>query len=120
MQRILKTVTVGALVIIALVPVAPPSYCETEPGIFVGLDSGDASEQLEGDPGLYFLMAEQAEARGDTDKVIYYYRKALSLDPTSAYLNVRIGTLLARNRKIADALIMARLATIFDPKYEEA
>jgi len=87
----------------------------------------DASEggpvevpDIDQDPGLYFLLAEQAEAQGDADAVVRYYRKALSLDPSSAYLYARVATLQARNRKIADALIMARMATIFDANYDEA
>lgn len=75
---------------------------------------------LEKDPGYYFLMAEQSESAGDAEGVLTYYKKALALDPTSAYLNTRIATLLARNRKIADALVMARSAIILDPDYEEA
>ena len=75
---------------------------------------------LERDPGMFFLLAEQAEAAGDTEAVLQYIRQALALDPTSAYLNTRIATILARSRKIADALIMARKATLFDPNYEEA
>ena len=39
---------------------------------------------LEHDPGMYFLLAEQAEAQGDADGVLLYIRKALALDPTSA------------------------------------
>lgn len=91
------------------------------------LAKADASEggpldipDIEQDPGLYFLLAEQAEAQGDAEAVVRYYRKALSLDPTSAYLYARVATLLARNRKIADALVMARMATIFDANYDEA
>lgn len=72
------------------------------------------------DPGLFFLMAEESESAGDTAAGLEYFRKALALDPTSAYLNTRIGSILARNRRIADAMVMARAATIFDPKYEEA
>jgi len=75
---------------------------------------------LERDPGFYYLMAEQSEALGDNEGVLAYYKKALALDPTSAYLNTRIGTLLARTRKISDALIMARAAALFDPDYDEA
>lgn len=75
---------------------------------------------IDQDPGLYFLLAEQAEAQGDAEAVVRYYRKTLSLDPTSAYLYVRVATLMARNRKVADALIMARIGTIFDAKYDEA
>ena len=75
---------------------------------------------LESDPGMYFLLAEQAEVQGDAEGVLLYIRKALALDPTSAYLNTRIATILARGRKIADALIMAHKATLFDPDYEEA
>lgn len=78
------------------------------------------SEEPEEDPGLYFLMAEEAEALGKEDAVLKYYLKALSLDPTSAYLCTRIGLLLARDRRLADALIMGRLAVIFDPDYAEA
>jgi len=75
---------------------------------------------LEKDPGFYYLMAEQSEALGDAEGVLTYYKKALALDPTSAYLNTRIGTLLARTRKIADALVMAKAAALFDPDYDEA
>ncbi len=75
---------------------------------------------LEHDPGMYFLLAEQAEAVGDTEGVLRYIRKALELDPTSAYLNTRVATILARSRKIADAMIMCIKATLFDPDYEEA
>ncbi len=72
------------------------------------------------DPGLFFLMAEELESTGDTTSGLEYFRKALALDPTSAYLNTRIGSILARNRRIADAMVMARAATLFDPQYEEA
>ena len=72
------------------------------------------------DPGLYFLLAEEAESQGDTKKVMDYFKKALSLDPSSAYLNTRIGQMRYRNRRLADTLIMAELATIFDPGYEDA
>jgi tetratricopeptide (TPR) repeat protein len=72
------------------------------------------------DPGLYFLMAEQAAADGDAKKMFSFYRKALSLDPTSAYLNIRIASLMARKRRLADAIIMARFSTIFDPRSDEA
>lgn len=75
---------------------------------------------LEHDPGLYFLMGELSEARGDLDAMLRYFRKALDLDPTSAYLNVRIATLLARKRQIAEAIVMARNATLFDPTCDEA
>jgi len=75
---------------------------------------------LEKDPGFFFLMAENAESAGDHEAVMNYLRKALALDPTSAYLSARVGTILARNRKIADALIMARLATLFDPVQDAA
>jgi len=74
---------------------------------------------IDQDPGLYFLLAEQAEAQGDMEAVFRYYRKALSLDPSSAYLYARVATILARNRKIADALVMARISTVFDAKYDE-
>jgi tetratricopeptide (TPR) repeat protein len=74
----------------------------------------------ERDPGLYFLLAEQSEAQGDAEGVLHYFRKALQLDPTSAYLNTRIATLLARNRKLADALILSKNASLFDPNYDEA
>ncbi len=72
------------------------------------------------DPGLYFLLAEEAESQGDTKKVLDYFKKALALDPGSAYLNTRIGQMRYRNRRLADALIMAELAAIFDPNYEDA
>jgi tetratricopeptide (TPR) repeat protein len=76
--------------------------------------------RAEDDPGYYFLMAEQAQAEGDMERVYYYYRKALDLDPTSPYLNTRIGTLLAKNRRTSDALIMARMALLYNPDYDEA
>ena len=75
---------------------------------------------LEKDPGFLFLMAENSEAAGDHEAVMKYLRQALALDPTSAYLNTHVGTLLARNRKIADALIIARTATLFDPENDAA
>jgi tetratricopeptide (TPR) repeat protein len=75
---------------------------------------------LERDPGMFFLLAEQADAVGETDGVLFYIRKALELDPSSAYLNTRVASILARSRKIADAMTMAIKATLFDPEYEEA
>jgi len=75
---------------------------------------------LEKDPGFFFLMAEDSQVEGQGAEVLRYLKKALELDPTSAYLNTRIASLLARNRKIADALLMARAAVLFDPKFDEA
>ena len=99
---------------------AHSAYCATP--IFHERPSHKTVElpDLERDPGMFFLLAEQAEAQGDTEAVLLYIRKALALDPTSAYLNTKVATILARGRKIADALIMARNATLFDPNYEEA
>lgn len=85
-----------------------------------GKDQPEPADIEEQDPGYYFLMAEQAEARGDMEAVQHYYRKTLSLDPTAAYLYIRMANLMARNRRIADALILARMAVLFDPKNEEA
>ncbi len=72
------------------------------------------------DPGLYFLMAEEAESQGDAKKVMEYFQKALALDPSSAYLKTRFGSILARNRKLAEALLMGQMAVVLDPKYEDA
>src|SRR5512136_1059684 len=109
------------LLILFIVGVTTHSaYCATP--IFKERHSHKAVElpALERDPGMFFLLAEQAEAQGDTEAVLVYIRKALALDPTSAYLNTKVATILARGRKIADALIMARNATLFDPNYEDA
>ena len=75
---------------------------------------------LEKDPGYLFLMAEESESRGDTNAVLEYFKKAIDLDPTSEYLNIRLATALARNRKIADALIVVRNATTLNPDSSEA
>ena len=75
---------------------------------------------LEKDPGYFFLLAEDAEARGDQESTLKYLRKSLTLDPTSAYLQTRIASVLARSRKIAEALMMTRLAIIFEPNFEPA
>lgn len=75
---------------------------------------------LDKDPGYLFLMAEESESRGDTNAVLEYFRKAIDLDPTSEYLNIRLATALARNRKIADALIVVRNATTLNPSSSEA
>ena len=74
---------------------------------------------LDKDPGYYFLLGEQAETRGDMQAVFHYYGKALALDPTSAYLYLRLANLMLRNRRASDALIMARMAEIYDPKSAE-
>ena len=117
-ERLKSVAAITVLVILVMVP-ALSAHAETGKGKLPGPDSVDIPD-LDKDPGLYFLMAEQAAARGDHQAVLRYYRKALSLDPTSAYLNTRIATLMARKRKMANALIMARMAALFDPKYEEA
>ncbi len=75
---------------------------------------------MDRDPGLYFMLADQAAAEGDMETVLFYYRKALSLDPSSAYLHTRLADILARRRLVADAMILARMAALFDPKYEGA
>ncbi len=75
---------------------------------------------LENDPELYFLMAEQALADKDYDSAIAYYRKALELDPESAVAVARLGELLLRRNKLGDALIMARHARLLDPDYDMA
>jgi len=75
---------------------------------------------LENDPGYFFLLAEDAEALGDQESAIKYLHKSLRLDPSSAYLHTRVGAVLARARKIAEALMMARMAIIFDPCFEPA
>lgn len=75
---------------------------------------------LEKDPGYLFLMAEESESRGDTNAVLDFFKRAIDLDPTSEYLNIRLATVLARNRKIADALIVVRNATTLSPDSSEA
>lgn len=75
---------------------------------------------LDKDPGYLFLMAEESESRGDTNAVLDYFKRAIDLDPTSEYLNIRLATALARNRKIADALIVVRNATTLNPDSSEA
>ena len=73
---------------------------------------------LEKDPGFYFLLAEEAIARGDMKAVLKYYGKALALDPSSAFLYSRLAAIMERRRRIADAVILARLAIMFDPTYK--
>ncbi len=75
---------------------------------------------LEKDPGYFFLLAEDAEAVGDQESALKYLRKSLKLDPTSAYLHTRMANVLARSRKIAEALLMSRMAILFDPNFEPA
>ena len=85
------------LLILFIVGLATHSaYCATP--IFKERPSHKAVElpDLERDPGMFFLLAEQAEAQGDTEAVLLYIRKALALDPTSAYLNTKVATILAR------------------------
>ncbi len=75
---------------------------------------------LNKDPGFFFMLAEQAELAGDTEGVVLNLKKAIQLDPNSSYLYTRVGNLLARNRRIADSLIMTRIAALLDPKNDEA
>ncbi len=106
------SVVVATLSLTTVSPLIAAQHKEPVPG------SGTVDvPNLDRDPGLYFLFSEQAEAQGDPDEVIRYLRKALHLDPTSAYLNIRVASMLARSRKLADALIMAQNATLFDPQY---
>lgn len=119
-MKILKQAT-GMLAIISVLLIMCPELSES-------VNTYDAAPKikklgmpnLEKDPGYLFLMAEESESRGDTNAVLDYFKKAIDLDPTSEYLNIRLATALARNRKIADALIVVRNATILSPESSEA
>ena len=75
---------------------------------------------MDKDPGLFFLMGEESESLGDNESMLNYFKRALDLDPGSAYLHMRIAAVLARNRKIADAIVMAKNAVTLNPKSSEA
>ena len=71
---------------------------------------------MDKDPGLFFLMGEESESLGDNESMLNYFKRALDLDPGSAYLHMRIAAILARNRKIADAIVMAKNAVTLNPE----
>ena len=119
MQKNIPTCAVLAMLAAMLLLAAGQSFSATEKRHEPDRKAIELPD-LEKDPGLFFLMGEQAEALGQTEAVLEYFRKALKLDPSSAYLNTRIANLLARNRKVAEALLMAQNATLLDPQYEEA
>lgn len=75
---------------------------------------------LDKDPGFFFMLAEQAEMAGDTEGVVRNLKKAIQLDPDSSYLYTRVGNLLARNRRIADSLIMTQIAALLDAQNDES
>ncbi len=115
-----RNIKVCLVVVISLMlmTVGPWAYAGKENPRAMKTKSEDILD-LDKDPGYYFLLAEQAEARGDMQAVFQYYGKALALDPTSAYLHLRLANLMARNRRTSDALIMARMAEIYGPKHDE-
>lgn len=78
------------------------------------------SPDMEKDPGLFFLLGEESESQGDSESMLNYFERALDLDPASDYLHTRIAAILARNRKIADAIVMAKNAVTLNPKSSEA
>lgn len=119
MNKYITSLLAFVIVVTATIHLSVPTIC-TASRNFVPDPRTIVIPDLAKDPGLYFLMAEESESAGDTTSGLEYFRKALALDPTSAYLNTRIGSILARNRRIADAMVMARAATLFDPQYEEA
>lgn len=75
---------------------------------------------MEKDPGLFFLLGEESESLGDNESMLNYFKRALALDPGSAYLHMRMAAVLARNRKIADAIVMAKNAVALNPESAEA
>jgi tetratricopeptide (TPR) repeat protein len=119
MKTTLRVLALSTAVFALSLAAVPPLVAAPQKQLQPGSSKMDVPN-LDRDPGLYFLYSEQAAAQGDPDEVIHYLRKALELDPTSAYLNTRVASMLFGARKVADALIMARNATLFDPQYEEA
>ncbi len=116
MKTILRVLALSVVVAALTLTAFSPLFAAQHKDLLPGSGAVDVPN-LDHDPGLYFLYSQQAEVQGDPDEVIHYLRKALQLDPTSAYLNTRVASLLARSRKLADALIMAQNATLFDPQY---
>lgn len=107
---IVREMRLFALVLAALVLIAPPLAAQQTP----------AAAAPEGTAAYYFLLGRHLESENKIDDAIDAHKKAIALEPSSAELRAELAGLYARQDRAAEAIDMAEDALKKDPDNQEA
>src|SRR5262245_13478283 len=107
---IVREMRVFALVLGALVLIAPPLAAQQQP----------PSAAPEATAAYYFLLGRYLEGENKIDDAIEAHKKAIALEPSSAELRAELAGLYARQDRAVEAVEMAEEALKQNPDNTEA